>query len=99
MLLPACWLKAEEFSTTVIDDITAVRKRIKLKELMLFETTFATQHPVPSFTYATDRGEQLIAEGQDENFHLLLDVRRARLQRIKPLASADAQISEGADGR
>ncbi len=88
------WLKAEEFSTTVIDDITAVRKRIKLKELMLFETTFATQHPVPSFTYATDRGEQLIAEGQDEDFHLLLDVRRARLQRIKPLASADAQLSK-----
>jgi very-short-patch-repair endonuclease len=88
------WLKPEEFSTTVIDDITAVRKRIKLKELMLFETTFATQHPVPSFTYATDRGEQLIAEGQDEDFHLLLDVRRARLQRIKPLASADAQVSK-----
>lgn len=88
------WLKAEEFSTTVIDDITAVRKRIKLKELMLFETTFATQHPVPSFTYATDRGEQLIAEGQDENFHLLLDVRRARLQRIKPLASVDVQVSK-----
>ncbi|MBV7510026.1 DUF3320 domain-containing protein [Pseudomonas sp. PDM25] len=88
------WLKPEEFSTTVIDDITAVRKRIKLKELMLFETTFATQHPVPPFTYATDRGEQLIAEGQDENFHLLLDVRRARLQRIKPLASADTQVSK-----
>ncbi|RON51841.1 DUF3320 domain-containing protein [Pseudomonas frederiksbergensis] len=88
------WLKAEEFSTTVIDDITAVRKRIKLKELMLFETTFATQHPVPPFTYATDRGEQLLAEGQDENFQLLLDVRRARLQRIKPLASADAQVSK-----
>lgn len=88
------WLKAEEFSTTVIDDITAVRKRLKLKELMLFETTFATQHPVPPFTYATDRGEQLLAEGQDENFHLLLDVRRARLQRIKPLASADAQVSK-----
>ncbi|MGF6221970.1 DUF3320 domain-containing protein [Pseudomonas sp. YL-218 TE3947] len=88
------WLKAEEFSTTVIDDITAVRKRLKLKELMLFETTFATQHPVPPFTYATDRGEQLIAEGQDENFELLLDVRRARLQRIKPLASADVQVSK-----
>ena len=88
------WLKAEEFSTTVIDDITAIRKRIKLKELMLFETTFAAQHPVPPFTYATDRGEQLIAEGQDENFHLLLDVRRARLQRIKPLASGDAQVSK-----
>jgi very-short-patch-repair endonuclease len=88
------WLKAEEFSTTVIDDITAIRKRLKLKELMLFETTFATQHPVPPFTYATDRGEQLLAEGQDENFELLLDVRRARLQRIKPLASADAQVSK-----
>ncbi|WP_397453700.1 DUF3320 domain-containing protein [Pseudomonas sp. NA-150] len=87
------WLREEVFSTVVVDDITAVRKRIKLKELMLFETTFVAQQPAPPFHYATDRGEQLVAEGLEDNFHLLLDIRRARLQRIKPLASADAQVT------
>ncbi|MGV8864548.1 MAG: DUF3320 domain-containing protein [Pseudomonas sp.] len=87
------WLREEMFSTVVVDDITAVRKRIKLKQLMLFETTFVAQQPAPPFHYATDRGEQLVAEGLEDSFHLLLDIRRARLQRIKPLASADAQIT------
>jgi very-short-patch-repair endonuclease len=86
------WLKPEEFSTTVVDDITALRKRLKLKELVLFETTFVTQQPVPSFTYATERGALLVAEDQDHKFQMLLDVRRARLQRIKPLASAESHL-------
>lgn len=41
------WLKPEEFSTTVVDDITALRKRVKLKELVLFETTVVTHRPAP----------------------------------------------------
>ncbi|HEX8595697.1 MAG TPA: DUF3320 domain-containing protein [Pseudomonas sp.] len=88
------WLKAEEFTTTVVDDITSLRKRMKLKELVLFETTLVTQHPVPSFTYATERGAQQVAEDQDGKFHMLLDIRRARLQRIKPLASAESQLAK-----
>lgn len=84
------WLKNEEFSTSVVDDITALRKRIKLKELMLFETTVATHRPVPSFSYAVQLGAQQIAEENEEAFELAVDIRRARLQRIKPLASAEA---------
>ncbi|MBU1223814.1 MAG: DUF3320 domain-containing protein [Gammaproteobacteria bacterium] len=84
------WLKNEEFSTSVVDDITALRKRIKLKELVLFETTVATHRPVPSFSYAIQLGAQQIAEENEEAFELAVDIRRARLQRIKPLASAEA---------
>ncbi|HQT00099.1 MAG: DNA helicase [Hydrogenophilales bacterium 16-64-46] len=84
------WLKNEEFSTSVVDDITALRKRIKLKELVLFETTVATHRPVPSFSYAVQLGAQQIAEENEEAFELAVDIRRARLQRIKPLASAEA---------
>jgi very-short-patch-repair endonuclease len=84
------WLKNEEFSTSVVDDITALRKRIKLKELVLFETTVATHRPVPSFSYAVQLGAQQIAEENEEAFELAVDIRRARLQRIKPLASAVA---------
>ena len=35
-------MKAEEFSISVVDDISALRKRVKLKELILFETTLVT---------------------------------------------------------
>ncbi|MCP1604216.1 DUF3320 domain-containing protein [Pseudomonas citronellolis] len=84
------WLKAEEFSNSTVDDITALRKRIKLNELKLFETTLITQPNIPSLSYAIERGTQHLAEGQEHDFELALDIRRARLQRIKPLASAEA---------
>lgn len=87
------WLKSEEFSNTVVDDVTALRKRVKLKELVLFETTLATQRPAPTFTYATDQGAQQISEDKAEAFELAVDIRRARLQRIKPLASAEAHVA------
>ena len=87
------WLKAEEFSTTVVDDVTALRKRVKLKELLLFETTLATQRPAPSFSYSSQQAAQQIAEENDEAFELAVDIRRARLQRIKPLASAESLIA------
>jgi len=87
------WLKAEEFSTTVVDDVTALRKRVKLKELLLFETTLVTQRPAPSFSFASQHAAQQIAEENEEAFELAVDIRRARLQRIKPLASTESPIA------
>ncbi|MCS4510185.1 DUF3320 domain-containing protein [Xylophilus ampelinus] len=84
------WLKAEQFTTVVVDDVTAVRKRVKLKEMVVFETTIITHRPAPSFTYATERGVEQIGEPVEEAFELLVDIRRARMQRIKPLANAEA---------
>lgn len=84
------WLKDDQFSSSVIDDITALRKRVKLKELVLFETTVVTHRPCPPFSHAVDLGAQQIAEAVEQSFELAIDIRRARLQRIKPLSSADA---------
>ncbi len=84
------WLKSEEFSTSVVDDITALRKRVKLRELVLFETTVATHRPAPTFSHAVELGARHVAEENEEAFELAVDIRRARLQRIKPLASAEA---------
>ncbi|CAK9890129.1 DUF3320 domain-containing protein [Pseudomonas fluorescens] len=91
------WLKPEEFTTALVDDVTAVRKRVKLQELVLFETTLITHNPIPSFSYAVERGAKQVAEDAESDFEMLLDIRRARLQRIKPLASAEAQIARIAD--
>ncbi len=87
------WLRSEEFSSTVVDDVTALRKRVKLKELLLFETTLATQRPAPTFSFAAQHATQQIAEDKEESFELAVDIRRARLQRIKPLASAEAPVA------
>jgi len=86
------WLRQEEFSTVVVDDVTAIRKRVRLKELVLFETTLITQRPAPAFTYATELASSAIAEEKEEEFELVVDIRRARMQRIKPLASGDVQV-------
>jgi very-short-patch-repair endonuclease len=86
------WLRKEEFSTVVVDDVTAIRKRVKLKELVLFETTLVAQRPAPSFSYATEVALAKIGEDKEEEFELAVDVQRARMQRIKPLASADSQV-------
>lgn len=89
---PGVWLKAEEFSTAVIDDITALRKRVKLNEMVLIESTLLTQRPLPAFSFAAAQGEEHVSEDEESKFELAIDVRRARLQRIKPLASEQAII-------
>ena len=93
------WLKPEEFSTTVVDDVTALRKRVKLKELVLFETSIITHRPAPSFSYSVMLGTQQISEEKEEDFELAVDIRRARLQRIKPLASAEAPAVAAPNGQ
>jgi len=60
------WLKPEEFSTIVIDDVTALRKRLKLKELVLFETTLVTHRPGVTFSRAVEVGAEHIAEEKDD---------------------------------
>jgi very-short-patch-repair endonuclease len=85
------WLKKEEFSTAVVDDVTALRKRVKLNELALFETTVVTQRPAPSFSHAIHLGAQHIAESSVSTFKVAVDIQRARLQRIKPLASGEVR--------
>ena len=83
------WLKEEEFSTVIVDDITALRKRVKLKELIVFETTLLTQRPTPSLKRAIEQGEKQISEEEETKFELVVDIKRARMQRIKPLATGD----------
>lgn len=82
------WLRNEEFSNAVIDDITAVRKRLKLQELLVFETTLATQDQPVSFSQAIANANRQLAEEEEDKFELVVDVKRARMSRIKPLALA-----------
>ena len=82
------WLRDEVFSTAVIDDITAVRKRLQLQEMLVFETTLAAQGQLVSFSQAISQGERQLSEDENDKFELVVDVKRARMSRIKPLALA-----------
>ncbi|EJN28098.1 hypothetical protein PMI35_03146 [Pseudomonas sp. GM78] len=79
------WLQPQEFSQLITDEASAVRKRIDLKELLVFETTLATRFPVPGFSQAISNAERQI---NDEDFIMAIDIHRARMQRIRPLASS-----------
>jgi very-short-patch-repair endonuclease len=79
------WLQPQEFSQLITDEASAVRKRIDLKEVLVFETTLATQFPVPGFSQAISNAERQI---NDEDFIMAIDIHRARMQRIRPLATS-----------
>ncbi|WP_307720458.1 DUF3320 domain-containing protein [Massilia atriviolacea] len=92
---PGVWLRAEQFPTVVTDDVTAIRKRLRLKELVVFESTLITHRPTPSFTYATEVAAAALSVEKGDEFELIVDVQRARMLRIKPLSSNDQQLLAG----
>ncbi len=77
------WLQPQEFSDLITDEAAAVRKRIELHELVVFETTLITSSPVPAFSQATENAKQQLT---DEAFQMALDIRRARMRSLRPLA-------------
>ncbi|GEO81438.1 DUF3320 domain-containing protein [Pararhodospirillum oryzae] len=87
--LAGVWLHPQEFATPVIDDVTALRKRVALREIVLFETTLITHAPPPSFGVATGEGTRQIQENAPRPFVMAVDIRRARLMGLHPLASVE----------
>lgn len=81
------WLQPQEFSQLLTDEASAVRKRLDLKEMVVFETTLATQAPAPGFSQAIVAAERQL---DDEQFIMAIDVHRARMQKIRPLALLSA---------
>lgn len=78
-----CWLINTTFPTAIFDDGQAVRKRIAAGELLAFETTLLTHRPITSLRLACETG---VAHLQDETeFLFAVDIKRARLEQIRPL--------------
>jgi hypothetical protein len=55
--------------------------------MVVFETTLATQAPAPGFSQAIVAAERQL---DDEQFIMAIDVHRARMQKIRPLALLSA---------
>ncbi len=87
------WLQPQEFASLLTEEAAALRKRIALQELVVFETTLATSRNAPGFSQAIAEAKRQIAEEREADFVLALDVRRARMQRLRPLAMAAAADS------
>ena len=82
------WLQPQEFASLLTEEAAALRKRIELQELLIFETTLATSRASPGFGQAIAEANRQIAEERESDFVLALDVRRARMRKLRPLALA-----------
>lgn len=89
------WLQPSEFSTLVTDEAAALRRRFDLDELIVFETTLITQEIAPAFSAAITTGYAHLHEEKDDQFEMAVDIRRARMQKIRPLGVAlAARVSD-----
>lgn len=79
------WLQPETFASAVIEDVSALRKRLQLDQLRVFETTLVTHRPAAGFRAACEQAAAQLAV--DADFLLAVDLARARQQRIRPLAT------------
>ncbi|VVE56268.1 DNA helicase [Pandoraea capi] len=86
------WLIETSFPTALVDDVQAVRKRVKSGEFMVFETTGVAGGQKPSLRWACSRGEEHLND--ETEFAYAVDVRRAREVQIRPLPSRSSQTGE-----
>ncbi|MDC8449151.1 MAG: DUF4011 domain-containing protein [Nitrospira sp.] len=90
-----CWLINTTFPIPTCDDGQAVRKRIASGELIAFETTVLTHRSRPSLRVACELGlEHLQQEGE---FLFAVDVKRARIEQVRPLPSKTESVTDEED--
>ena len=80
-----CWLIPTNFGTALVDDVQAVRKRVKSGELIVFETTGLAQQHKPSLKFACGQSNDRLED--EATFRYAVDIHRARELQIKPLPS------------
>ena len=88
------WLQPQNLPSMTVEDAMELRKAIALNELILFETTLATQNPPIPFKKAIESGSNHIAEEHEDEFVYAIDIARARNQ-IRPLSFAPKKSTEG----
>lgn len=79
------WLLETSFQTAVVDDVQAIRKRVKSGEFMVFETTGVAGAQKPSLRWACSTGEEHLHE--EKSFFYAVDILRARELQIRALPS------------
>lgn len=80
------WLAKRDFGHITEPDITVVRKAAQAKEFVAIETTLMTKRPSIGFAHAVDDGRRRLSEDRESEFTMAVDIARARVSRIRPLA-------------
>ncbi|WP_136524125.1 DUF3320 domain-containing protein [Geomonas ferrireducens] len=77
------WLEDETFADVATDDLLRLRKRVELGQITLFETTLIANEPAVAFEQAVKEGMKHLEN--EAAFRCVVDVRRARKSKIRPL--------------
>ncbi|MCF6194307.1 MAG: DUF4011 domain-containing protein, partial [Kangiellaceae bacterium] len=88
------WLIDERFPVLTNDDPMDLRKRVDMRDLILFETTLVTNDSPITFKQAQAHARKLIAEDNEEDFVYLIDIGQARARQIKPLGTFEEKKKE-----
>ncbi len=86
-----CWLDERTLPEAAIDDLQLVRKLVDVEELTVFETSAVTHERPGTLDQAELLAQPHLAPGIP--FRLALDVRRARIDCIRPLPIVGANAS------
>lgn len=81
------WTRATSLPDLAVEEAEVLRKHVALNDLVVFETTFATDRNDASFLQAIAQGNRQLEEAHDAAFEAALDIRRARMMRVRPLGS------------
>ena len=84
------WIERDQFAELITDDVAALRNRLDLGTIVLFETTMVTGVNKARFSQACAESKRQLEAIEPGDFFLAVDVRRARMQSITPLATAKA---------
>lgn len=85
------WLVEKTFKRLVESDCSEPRKAIAAKELIVFETTMVTHQPPGRFPDAVTTAERALSEEKEHEFVAVIDVARARMSQVLPLASHETR--------
>lgn len=77
------WLQEESFGEAACDDCVRLRKRVELSEISVFDPTLALSARRPDYEVAAEEAWRHLQ--RPERFAYFVDVRRARIGRIRPL--------------
>lgn len=88
------WLVEKTFNRLIETDCGELRKAIAAKEFVTFETTLVTHRPPARFEDAIAASLEATRESKEPAFVAAIDVTRARMSQIRPLASHAPVSSE-----
>lgn len=94
------WLVNKTLKRLVDRDCSELRKAIAAKELVVFETTMVTHQPPGRFPDAVATATSSLTEAREREFVATVDVSRARMSQILPLAShgpRNANVAESGE--